>query len=115
MGLGQNGSAWRKILAVADHYDALICVHPHSEPLPPHLALARLRCLGSAAFDRDVLEHVIRCLGAYPVGSVVETDGGRRAVVVGKQPGYAPAARGQAVAFLLGEGRRAGCFSRSKG
>ena len=83
---GERISLAGKILAVADNYDALICVHPHSEPLPPHLALARLRCLGGAAFDRDVLEHVIRCLGAYPVGSVVETDGGRRAVVVGNSP-----------------------------
>lgn len=80
---GERISLAGKILAVADSYDALICVHPHSAPLPPHLALARLR---DAAFDRDVLEHVIRCLGAYPVGSVVETADGRRAVVVGNSP-----------------------------
>lgn len=83
---GERISLAGKILAVADSYDALICVHPHSAPLPPHLALARLRDLGGAAFDRDVLEHVIRCLGAYPVGSVVETADGRRAVVVGNSP-----------------------------
>lgn len=83
---GDQISLAGKILAVADSYDALICAHPYSASLPPHLALARLRDLSGVAFDREVLEHVIRCLGAYPVGSVVETNDGQRAVVVENSP-----------------------------
>ena len=112
---GERISLAGKILAVADSYDALICVHPHSAPLPPHLALARLRDLGGAAFDRDVLEHVIPLPGRIPCGQ--RGGNGRRPTRRGgrKQPGYPPAARGQAVAFFLWERRRAGCLLRPKG
>src|SRR4029077_18343024 len=36
----------------------------------------------AGAFDRNLIERIIRCLGVYPTGSVVELNTGERGIVI---------------------------------
>ena len=38
-------------------------------------------------FDRELVEEFIKCLGIYPVGSVVELNNGEIAIVISTKPG----------------------------
>jgi hypothetical protein len=38
-------------------------------------------------FDRELVEEFIKCLGIYPIGSVVELNNGEIAIVISTKPG----------------------------
>lgn len=49
-------------------------------------ALKSIYSLCDSYFDRDLVEDFIKCLGIYPVGSVVELDSGELAIVITVKP-----------------------------
>jgi cyclic di-GMP phosphodiesterase len=79
---GAEISVLSQIVAIIDAYDDMLS--GRSQPmLPSTEALRRLFMQShSGSLDRALVERVIRSLGVYPVGSVVELDSGERAIVV---------------------------------
>jgi len=71
------------IVALVDAYDALTSARPYTDkPLPPHDALGKLREVAATAFGGDLVEQFMRCVGIYPVGSLVQLNSGALATVV---------------------------------
>jgi putative nucleotidyltransferase with HDIG domain len=76
-----------EIVAIADMYDAMLSSREGRPPLPPAQAIKELYKYGlQGQCDRRWVERVIRCLGIYPVGSLVELNTGERGVVVQVHP-----------------------------
>ena len=68
--------------AIADTFDALTAARPYADPLPPSSALSYLykeRCTG---YHGELVEQFIQCIGAFPVGSVVELNSGEIGIVL---------------------------------
>lgn len=78
---GENISVIGRILAVADVYDALTSRRVYKEAMLPHKALGLMYGMRGQDFFPGMVERFIRCIGIYPVGSVVELNTGHRAVV----------------------------------
>jgi HD-GYP domain-containing protein (c-di-GMP phosphodiesterase class II) len=76
-----------EIVAIADMYDAMLSSREGRPPLPPAQAIQELYKYGlQGQCDRRWVERVIRCLGIYPVGSLVELNTGERGIVVQVHP-----------------------------
>ncbi|RMH33614.1 MAG: HD-GYP domain-containing protein [Nitrospirae bacterium] len=76
-----------QIVSVVDHYDTAINGRRGHIPLPPAHAVRELYKLCQAgAFNRQWVDRLIRVVGIYPVGSLVELNTGERAIVVADNP-----------------------------
>jgi putative nucleotidyltransferase with HDIG domain len=79
---GPEISIFSQIVGIIDTYDAMLTGRKNA-PLQPMEILRQLYLQGNAgAFDRDLIERIIRCLGVYPAGSLVELNTGERAIVI---------------------------------
>ena len=79
---GAEISPFSQIVAITDAYDVMLTGQNHGA-LQPIEVLRQLYLQSNAgAFDRDLLERIIRCLGVYPAGSVVELNTGERGIVI---------------------------------
>jgi len=79
---GPQISAFSQIVAITDTYDDILTGRKLS-PLQPLEVLRQLYMQGnSGVFDRGLVEQVIRCLGVYPAGSLVELNTGERGIVI---------------------------------
>ncbi|HTN70582.1 MAG TPA: DUF3391 domain-containing protein [Methylomirabilota bacterium] len=75
-------SFFSQLVGITDMYDALLAGRKQA-PLQPIEVLRQLYLLSNAgAFDRNLIERVIRCLGVYPAGSLVELNTGERGIVI---------------------------------
>jgi HD-GYP domain-containing protein (c-di-GMP phosphodiesterase class II) len=84
---GKSLSALSQIVGVTDIYDTLVSGRSGASPTPPTLALRELYQLGATRkFDLEVVEWVVRTLGVYPVGTLIELDTGERGVVMAVNP-----------------------------
>ena len=71
-----------QIVAITDAYDTLLSGRKQA-PIQPIEVLRQLYLKGNAgAFDRDLVERIIHCLGVYPAGSLVELNTGERGIVI---------------------------------
>lgn len=70
------------IAAIADTFDALTAVRPYAEPLSPSSALSYLYRERGSGFHSELVEQFIQCVGAFPVGSVVELNSGETGIVI---------------------------------
>ncbi|MGD8558468.1 MAG: HD-GYP domain-containing protein [Gammaproteobacteria bacterium] len=71
-----------KLVSIVDMYDAITTSRVYHEPITPHEALSRMFHFVPDRFDQKLVEQFIKCLGIYPVGSVVELNSGDIGVVV---------------------------------
>jgi HD-GYP domain-containing protein (c-di-GMP phosphodiesterase class II) len=76
--IGMIGS----IAAIADTFDALTVRRPYAEPIAPSAALSMLYKWRGVFFDAHLVEQFIRCIGIFPVGSLVELNSGEVGVVI---------------------------------
>ncbi len=84
---GLSISPLSEIVGIADIYDALLSHREGRPALPPAQAIKELYQEGlRGTIDKRWVEIVIRCLGIYPVGSLVELNTGERGVVVAANP-----------------------------
>ncbi|MGH8765490.1 MAG: HD-GYP domain-containing protein, partial [Burkholderiales bacterium] len=82
---GVRGSALGTIGAIAgivDTFDALTVKRPYAEAMSPSNALNLLFRMRGRTFHPQLVEQFIRCIGYFPVGSVVELNSGEIGVVV---------------------------------
>jgi len=70
-----------RIVSIVDVYDAVTSDRVYHDGMTPHDALGNLLRWAPGNFDQNLVEKFIRCLGIYPVGSLVELNTGEVAVV----------------------------------
>jgi len=76
-----------QLVGLVDVYDALVTSRYGRPAITPPQAIRQIYKLGLAGeFDKVQVEHMIQCLGVYPIGSLVELSTGERAVVVSVKP-----------------------------
>lgn len=80
--IGMLGS----IAAIVDTFDAMTVRRPHAEPLSPSAAISMLFKWRGAFFDAFLVEQFIRCIGIFPVGSLVELNTHEVGVVIAQNP-----------------------------
>ena len=71
-----------KMAAVCDVYDAITSNRSYKLGWDPAESLRKMAEWANAHFDRQVFQAFVKCLGIYPVGSLVRLTSGRIGVVV---------------------------------
>jgi cyclic di-GMP phosphodiesterase len=91
--LGLHGAALSplsQMVAIADVYETMLGTRTGRPPLLPTQAIKELYQQGRAQqLDLGLVEKMVRCLGIYPVGSLIELNTGERGIVVAVNPGKA--------------------------
>jgi putative nucleotidyltransferase with HDIG domain len=75
-----------RIVAIVDTYDAMTSDRAYRDAIAADDALNQLYRYEHESFGADLVEAFIRCLGIFPVGSVVELDNGAVGIVVKTRP-----------------------------
>ena len=70
------------IVSLVDVYDAMTSDRAYHDRISSHEVLNLMYSWGENVFKRELLEEFIRCLGIYPIGSIVELSSGEVAVVM---------------------------------
>lgn len=79
---GQNISVIGRMSAIVDVYDALTSVRVYKDAWEPTLAMKKLIEWSPDHFDNGLVQRFVRCIGIYPVGSLVALESGRLAIVL---------------------------------
>jgi HD-GYP domain-containing protein (c-di-GMP phosphodiesterase class II) len=74
------------IAAICDTYDALMTVRPYADEQSPSAAVNVLLKESGTAFHGPLVEQFIQCIGAFPVGSVVELNSREIGIVIAENP-----------------------------
>jgi HD-GYP domain-containing protein (c-di-GMP phosphodiesterase class II) len=80
--IGMLGS----IAAIVDTFDALTVQRPHADPVSPSAAISTLFKARGVLFDAYLVEQFIRCIGIFPVGSLVQLNTGETGIVIAQNP-----------------------------
>jgi cyclic di-GMP phosphodiesterase len=81
--IGMLGS----IAGIVDTFDALTARRPYAAPIAPSEALKVLYKARGTLFDTYLVEQFIRCIGIFPLGSMVELNAGEVGAVIAQNPG----------------------------
>jgi HD-GYP domain-containing protein (c-di-GMP phosphodiesterase class II) len=76
--IGMVGS----IAAIADTFDALTAQRPYAQAVSPSTALSMLYKWRGTFFDSVLVEQFIRCIGIFPLGSIVELNSSEIGIVI---------------------------------
>jgi putative nucleotidyltransferase with HDIG domain len=79
---GDQISEFGLIGGIVDYYDAVTSDRAYHKGMSAHSALKIMYELRNKAFHGGLIEEFIRCMGIYPIGSVVEMNTGEVGVVV---------------------------------
>lgn len=79
---GDNIPLAALITGLVDAYDSLTTDNPYRPAVSPAEALRILRLEGAHKYGRELVQEFIRCLGIYPVGSLVRCNNGALAVIM---------------------------------
>lgn len=79
---GDQISEFGLIGGIVDYYDAVTSDRAYHNGMSAHSALKIMYELRNKAFHGGLIEEFIRCMGIYPIGSVVEMSSGEVGVVV---------------------------------
>ena len=79
---GDEISVVGSMSAIVDVYDALTSVRIYKDAWEPTNTLKKMVEWSDNHFNKKLLSHFIRCLGIYPVGTMVEMKSGRVGVVL---------------------------------
>ena len=79
---GEQISCYGQMASIIDVYDALTTQRVYHAAMSPHEALRHLLKSSPQQFDRALVQQFIRCVGIYPIGTLVRLESQRLAVVV---------------------------------
>ncbi len=79
---GAEIGLYGSMAAIADTFDALTALRSYAEPLAPSNALSFLYKERGTGYHAELVEQFIQCVGAFPVGSVVELNSGEIGIVI---------------------------------
>ena len=71
-----------QITSIVDVYDAITSDRCYHDGISPHEALKNMFDWAGENFDADLVESFIKCLGIYPIGSMVQLNSGHIGIVV---------------------------------
>jgi putative nucleotidyltransferase with HDIG domain len=75
-----------QVVALADMYDSMISERPYAPARSPQVVLSVIHARSGIDFERSLVEEFIRCVGIYPVGSLVELGNRALGIVVSSRP-----------------------------
>ena len=76
-----------KMSAIVDIYDALTSIRVYKTAWEPSVTLKKMMQWTDNHLDKEQMVRFIRCLGIYPVGTLVEMDSGRIGIVLDQHEG----------------------------
>ncbi len=79
---GDEISQHGKMVAIVDVYDAITADRCYHKGMTPTQAIKKLLEWSDNHLDKTLVNHFIRCIGIYPVGSLVLLESGRLGVVI---------------------------------
>ena len=71
-----------QITSIVDVYDAITSDRCYHDGISPHEALKNMFDWAGENFNADLVEQFIKCLGIYPIGSMVQLNSGHIGIVV---------------------------------
>jgi len=75
-----------RIVAIADVYDDITSNRVYHEGVPPHTCLNMMFHWAPRDFGEDLMQEFIRCIGIYPIGSLVELNSNALGIVMSANP-----------------------------
>jgi len=78
---GDKISEFGRIVSIVDVYDALTSRRVYKDAIPASKALGLMYQWRDSTFSPNSIEHFIKCIGVYPVGSFVRLTNGSYALV----------------------------------
>lgn len=82
---GHELPAYVQLVSIVDVYESMTAEKPYEAALTPSIALTRLHRRAETHFDRQLVEAFIRCLGIYPLSSLVRLKNGALGIVLSSQ------------------------------
>lgn len=79
---GEQITRLARMSSVCDVYDAVTSDRPYKSAWTPAVAIQEMAAWRRGAFDEEIFQAFVRCVGVYPIGSLVRLDSGRLAVVL---------------------------------
>jgi len=74
-------SFYGRMAAIVDVYDAVTSDRTYRKKIRPGMVLRKMMDDGGKELDRDLLREFIKCVGVFPIGSMVELSDGHIAYV----------------------------------
>ena len=71
-----------RIVSIVDIYDAITTDRSYHDGISPHEAIRLIYEMEGDSFPPELMEHFIKCLSIFPIGSVVELDNGEIGIVM---------------------------------
>ncbi|HVA56014.1 MAG TPA: HD-GYP domain-containing protein [Gammaproteobacteria bacterium] len=75
-----------RIVAITDVYDDITSNRVYHEGVPPHTCLNMMFHWAPRDFGEDLMQEFIRCIGIYPIGSLVELNSNALGIVMSANP-----------------------------
>jgi len=79
---GTRIPVYGRMAAIIDCYDAMTSNRPFSAAKSPYSALQNIYNWRGSAFQPELVEQFLQCMGVYPTGSLVEMTNGSVAIVL---------------------------------
>jgi HD-GYP domain-containing protein (c-di-GMP phosphodiesterase class II) len=80
--IGKNIPILARLVSIVDCYIEMTTDRPNQKTLSSYQVIHKLYAWRNIAFQHEVVEHFIQCLGPYPTGSMVELSTGEVGVVL---------------------------------
>jgi HD-GYP domain-containing protein (c-di-GMP phosphodiesterase class II) len=75
-----------RMAAIIDCYDAMTSNRPFSSAKSPYSALQNIYNWRGSAFQPELVEQFLQCMGAYPTGTIIEMTDGKVGIVLSQNP-----------------------------
>ncbi|WP_421843307.1 HD-GYP domain-containing protein [Marinobacter algicola] len=79
---GEEISVYGRMVAITDVYDAITSDRVYHKGMTPTQGLKKLLEWSGSHLDPALVKEFIRCVGLYPIGSLVLLESGRLGVVI---------------------------------
>lgn len=79
---GSQIPVYGRMAAIIDCYDAMTSHRPFSAAKSPYVALQNIYNWRGSAFQPELVEQFLQCIGVYPTGSLVEMTNGQVGIVL---------------------------------